>query len=67
MGEQERSRIFPKTQVGACPRRDNAADSEKHMLGWRNTFEILPELEGDSALTHDASTNALIDYFRSNK
>ena len=28
---------------------------------------ILPELEGDSALAHDASTNALIEYFRANK
>ncbi len=29
--------------------------------------QILPELEGDSALAHDASTNALIEYFRANK
>ncbi len=28
---------------------------------------ILPELEGDSALAHDASTNALIEHFRANK
>lgn len=28
---------------------------------------ILPELEGNSALAHDASTNALIEYFRANK
>ncbi len=28
---------------------------------------ILPELESDSALDHDASTNALIEYFRKNK
>ncbi len=28
---------------------------------------ILPELESDSILKHDASTNALIEYFRSNK
>ncbi|QBG46557.1 glucose-6-phosphate isomerase [Verrucomicrobia bacterium S94] len=28
---------------------------------------ILPELEGDSELAHDASTNALIEYFRANK
>ncbi|WP_372794489.1 glucose-6-phosphate isomerase [Pontiella sp.] len=28
---------------------------------------ILPELEGDAALGHDASTNALIEYFRANK
>jgi glucose-6-phosphate isomerase len=28
---------------------------------------ILPELESDSELTHDASTNALIEYFRANK
>ena len=29
--------------------------------------QILPELESDSALAHDASTNALIEYFRANK
>ena len=28
---------------------------------------ILPELESDSVLNHDASTNALIEYFRENK
>jgi len=28
---------------------------------------ILPELETDSVLKHDASTNALIDYFRANR
>jgi glucose-6-phosphate isomerase len=29
--------------------------------------QILPELEGDGPLEHDASTNALIEYFRKNK
>ncbi len=29
--------------------------------------QILPELEGDSTLAHDASTNALIEYFRKNR
>lgn len=29
--------------------------------------KILPELESDSPLAHDASTNALIEYFRANK
>jgi len=29
--------------------------------------KILPELEDDRALAHDASTNALIEYFRANK
>mgnify|MGYP001820926228 CR=1 FL=1 len=28
---------------------------------------ILPELEGDAPLAHDASTNALIEHFRANK
>ena len=28
---------------------------------------ILPELEGDTALAHDSSTNALIEHFRANK
>jgi len=28
---------------------------------------ILPELEGEGALAHDASTNALIEHFRANK
>jgi hypothetical protein len=28
---------------------------------------ILPELESDNMLKHDASTNALIAYFRANK
>jgi glucose-6-phosphate isomerase len=29
--------------------------------------QILPELESDRSLAHDASTNALIEYFRANK
>jgi glucose-6-phosphate isomerase len=29
--------------------------------------QILPELEGDAELAHDASTNSLIEYFRANK
>ena len=29
--------------------------------------QILPELEGDNVLAHDASTNALIEHFRANK
>jgi glucose-6-phosphate isomerase len=29
--------------------------------------QILPELEGEGALVHDASTNALIKFFRANK
>lgn len=29
--------------------------------------QILPELEGDAALAHDASTNKLIEFFRANK
>ncbi|NNJ69914.1 MAG: glucose-6-phosphate isomerase [Kiritimatiellales bacterium] len=36
-------------------------------LGKILASEILPELESDSALAHDASTNALIEYFRKNK
>ncbi len=36
-------------------------------LGKVLAAEILPELEGDSTLAHDASTNALIEYFRANK
>ena len=36
-------------------------------LGKVLAAEILPELEGDSTLEHDSSTNALIEYFRANK
>ncbi len=36
-------------------------------LGKVLAAEILPELEGDSPLAHDASTNALIEYFRANQ
>ncbi|MDF7806847.1 glucose-6-phosphate isomerase [Pontiellaceae bacterium B12219] len=36
-------------------------------LGKVLAAEILPELEGDSELKHDSSTNALIEYFRANK
>ena len=36
-------------------------------LGKILASQILPELEGDSALAHDSSTNALIEYFRANK
>ncbi|MDH3981407.1 MAG: glucose-6-phosphate isomerase, partial [Kiritimatiellaceae bacterium] len=36
-------------------------------LGKVLAAEILPELEADGALAHDASTNALIEYFRANK
>ncbi len=36
-------------------------------LGKVLAAEILPELEGDSELDHDSSTNALIEYFRANK
>ncbi len=36
-------------------------------LGKVLAAEILPELEGNTELAHDASTNALIEYFRANQ
>jgi glucose-6-phosphate isomerase len=45
----------------------NSFDQWGVELGKILAKQILPELESDSELTHDNSTNALIEYFRANK